>query len=345
MGSVLLDCDADGVLDACRVNAAGGVNGIGGDLDCNNNGRIDACESAAAGGPGGLIDCDGNGAFDFCEINDSGGVNGVGGWRDANFNGVLDACQINAAGGVNGRGGPLDEDSDGRLDAFFSGDLSESSGRFTVLGTTFLNGSIVDSSQVTFLGSGGGSTGSGPVFATMDVRNNSLSEDDGSFTFSWEAVAQVSNESPGWRATTTLLTNEPITLDLTGDYRLFREENPSSSDPGQAVTGTQQYTISFSHMSPEHIGGQPNTSRVEEFYRFVPEYRFQSPLAANPPCGVLDRDGSGDIDMFDLLGYLGESGPGSPIGPGDLDGDGLYTAADVLVYLTLVLDDSVECFP
>lgn len=70
--SVLVDCDRNGVRDACQE-------------DCNGNGFPDTCDVSL-----GLPDCNGNGLLDICELADGTAL-------DCNNNGVPDACDI--AGG------------------------------------------------------------------------------------------------------------------------------------------------------------------------------------------------------------------------------------------------------
>lgn len=77
----IFDCDADGTYDLCEIAA--------GEPDCNANGRPDACEGIAD-------DCDSDGITDICEL--------AGGAPDCDADGIPDDCQ----------GG--DSDSDGHLD-------------------------------------------------------------------------------------------------------------------------------------------------------------------------------------------------------------------------------------
>jgi hypothetical protein len=69
-----VDCDGNGVPDACDVEA--------GAADCDGNGVPDVCDLA-----GGLaVDCDGNGVPDGCDV--------AAGAADCNGNGVPDACDL-----------------------------------------------------------------------------------------------------------------------------------------------------------------------------------------------------------------------------------------------------------
>ena len=97
-----LDCNENGVLDACDVAAGTSTDCSGNgtpdecEPDCNSNGVADACD--LANGPS--TDCDGNGVPDECEIDCN--ANGVldrcdlaaGTSRDCNSNGIPDECDI-----------------------------------------------------------------------------------------------------------------------------------------------------------------------------------------------------------------------------------------------------------
>lgn len=72
-----VDCDVDGILDACEFNA--------GTIDCNLNGRLDNCDVQA-----GALDCNLNAVPDDCDI-------AMGTVPDSDLNGVPDGCQF---GGV-----------------------------------------------------------------------------------------------------------------------------------------------------------------------------------------------------------------------------------------------------
>jgi alpha-tubulin suppressor-like RCC1 family protein len=86
-----IDCNIDGVLDACQVGAFGpdcDGNGVRDTcqiasqpaLDCNHDGILDSCQAGSA------LDCDSNGQIDACEI-----AVGAG---DTDHDGRLDACEI-----------------------------------------------------------------------------------------------------------------------------------------------------------------------------------------------------------------------------------------------------------
>jgi hypothetical protein len=94
-GDPMLDCDANGIVDACEIvlnplldcDDSGTLDfcdvrdGIA--EDCNNNERIDSCDIAA--NPT-LFDCDGNDLIDSCEIAANPSL-------DMNVNGTLDVCE------------------------------------------------------------------------------------------------------------------------------------------------------------------------------------------------------------------------------------------------------------
>jgi len=86
-----MDCNGNGVLDACDVNCAapGCAPPCGGSPDCNGNGIPDACETDCNGNDipddcdvasGASADCDHNGVPDECD-------------PDCDGNGVPDACE------------------------------------------------------------------------------------------------------------------------------------------------------------------------------------------------------------------------------------------------------------
>jgi hypothetical protein len=84
------DCDGNRVWDACDIASGAAV-------DCNGNGIPDACDIGS--GSGG--DCNGNGRFDECEIAD-------GTTADCDDNGVPDSCEVlsGVAADCNGNGTP-----------------------------------------------------------------------------------------------------------------------------------------------------------------------------------------------------------------------------------------------
>ncbi len=90
------DCNNNGiddVVETCGATATA--------VDCNSNLIPDSCEP----------DLNGNGVPDSCDILlDREGT-------DRNLNNVLDSTDINLAGGTNGRGGTLDQNNNGVLDA------------------------------------------------------------------------------------------------------------------------------------------------------------------------------------------------------------------------------------
>jgi hypothetical protein len=84
-GATELDCNANGLLDACEI-AAGYAE------DCDLDGVPDSCQDTTA-------DCDGNRVWDACDI-------ASGAADDCNGNGVPDACDIGSGSGgdCNGNG-------------------------------------------------------------------------------------------------------------------------------------------------------------------------------------------------------------------------------------------------
>ncbi|MBL8758771.1 MAG: lamin tail domain-containing protein [Phycisphaerae bacterium] len=90
------DCNSNGIDDVSETCGA-----MATATDCNANLIPDSCEE----------DLNGNGVPDTCDILlDREGT-------DRNLNNVLDSVDINLAGGVNGRGGTLDTNNNGILDA------------------------------------------------------------------------------------------------------------------------------------------------------------------------------------------------------------------------------------
>jgi hypothetical protein len=91
-GATELDCNANGLLDACEI-AAGYVDDCNGDgipdpcqdttADCNANGAWDSCDIAS----GAADDCNANGIPDSCDVGSRVG-------QDCNRNGQPDACDI-----------------------------------------------------------------------------------------------------------------------------------------------------------------------------------------------------------------------------------------------------------
>ena len=90
------DCNNNGIPDAVETCGATATA-----QDCNRNLIPDSCEP----------DVNGNGRPDDCDILQDRET------TDRNMNNVLDSTDINLAGGSNGRGGPLDVNSNGILDA------------------------------------------------------------------------------------------------------------------------------------------------------------------------------------------------------------------------------------
>jgi hypothetical protein len=99
------DCDGNRVWDACDIASGAAV-------DCNGNGIPDACDIGS--GSGG--DCNGNGRFDECEIAD-------GTTADCDDNGVPDSCEVlsGVAADCNGNGTPDACDISGGGDADCNG--------------------------------------------------------------------------------------------------------------------------------------------------------------------------------------------------------------------------------
>jgi hypothetical protein len=99
------DCNANRVWDACDI-ASGAAD------DCNGNGIPDTCDI----GSGSEGDCNGNGRFDECEIAD-------GTTADCDDNGVPDSCEVlsGAAADCNGNGTPDACDISGGGDADCNG--------------------------------------------------------------------------------------------------------------------------------------------------------------------------------------------------------------------------------
>lgn len=116
-----LDCDANGILDACELAGADcNADAIPDKCqmatsDCNANGMFDSCETGA-------LDCDANGVPDNCEL----------AAHDCNGNGIHDACEL-AGGDCNANGVPdtceSDCDADGIIDACQNGDCNANGAR------------------------------------------------------------------------------------------------------------------------------------------------------------------------------------------------------------------------
>ncbi|MBY0263073.1 MAG: lamin tail domain-containing protein, partial [Phycisphaerales bacterium] len=111
----------DRLADAGNIASPGSVGNFGSTRDDNNNGIPDFQE--ICGGPNPLPDCNGNLILDAFEpdVNNNGipdecEVVNDRETRDINMNNIPDDVDITLAGGVNGIGGPLDLNSDGRLD-------------------------------------------------------------------------------------------------------------------------------------------------------------------------------------------------------------------------------------
>lgn len=76
--SLDLDCDDDGVLDGCQLEADPG-------LDCDGDGKLDSCNIAQWPG----LDCNEDGLLDGCQLAEDPSL-------DCDGDGVFDACQIAA---------------------------------------------------------------------------------------------------------------------------------------------------------------------------------------------------------------------------------------------------------
>ncbi|MBI1827446.1 MAG: hypothetical protein HY287_05215 [Planctomycetes bacterium] len=81
-----LDCNGNGVQDACDVSCAGCVSPCGGSADCDANGVPDECEP----------DCNGNGIADVCDLRDCAPRDSS--CADCNGNGVPDGCDEDCDG-------------------------------------------------------------------------------------------------------------------------------------------------------------------------------------------------------------------------------------------------------
>jgi len=310
------DCNNDGVGDACDPNA----------VDCNGNGTPDECENFA--------DCNENNIPDECDLAD-------GTLHDDNNNGYPDECELPPIAlqlqeiRIDQPGADDDEyveirgDEGINLDGVFYIVIGDGAGGSGVVeNITDLTGMVIPTGGTLLLAEDLDILG----MATPDYIVNLNFENGDNVThflcmnFYGYLQQDLDTDDDG------ILDAEPWTgtidgVRIVGDtssdavYTYVMDEEVGPNDDGYVPSHVYRYTSSCgSYMYGTYDPYDPDS--------------VDSPGSENPPCPnpcPADIDGSGAVDVADILALIGGWGGNDPTH--DIDGDGSVGVGDLLIII------------
>jgi len=309
------DCDSDGIGDVCDN-----------DVDCNNNGTPDACEN--------FDDCNGNNIPDECDLAD-------GTLHDDNNNGYPDECELPPIAlqlqeiRIDQPGADDDEyveirgDEGINLDGVFYIVIGDGAGGSGVVeNITDLTGMVIPTGGTLLLAEDLDILG----MATPDYIVNLNFENGDNVThflcmnFYGYLQQDLDTDDDG------ILDAEPWTGTIDG----VRIVGDTSSDAVYTYVMDEEVGPTLDGYVPAHVYRYTSSCGSYMYGTYDPydPDSVDSPGSENPPCPnpcPADIDGSGAVDVADILALIGGWGGNDPTH--DIDGDGSVGVSDLLIII------------
>ena len=310
------DCNNDGVGDACDPNA----------VDCNGNGTPDECENFA--------DCNENNIPDECDLAD-------GTLHDDNNNGYPDECELPPIAlqlqeiRIDQPGADDDEyveirgDEGINLDGVFYIVIGDGAGGSGVVeNITDLTGMVIPTGGTLLLAEDLDILG----MATPDYIVNLNFENGDNVThflcmnFYGYLQQDLDTDDDG------ILDAEPWTGTIDG----VRIVGDTSSDAVYTYVMDEEVGPTLDGYVPAHVYRYTSSCGSYMYGTYDPydPDSVDSPGSENPPCPnpcPADIDGSGAVDVADILALIGGWGGNDPTH--DIDGDGSVGVSDLLIII------------